>query len=171
MVVDRISLNIALKYLNQFQQNEGDVIDILFTYRDQVNPLTKTIKFDNVETLRSFVDRYAPLIEFKHVDCQVTYLYQIQSFSVLKNGTDKNKVYYNINEFITNSTNINQISLNGLNNEYLPIIDEITYVFIGIKINEYILNQLEYIDCEYIEIHYPEAILELETLYNKYKQI
>lgn len=171
MIVDRISLNIALKYLNQFQQNEGEVIDILFTYRDQVNPFTKTMKFDNMETLISFVDRYAPLVAFQDIDCQVTYLYQIQSFSIIKNGTDKNKVYYNINNFTTSSTNINQISLIGLNDGYLPDIAEATHAFVGIKINEYILNQLDYIDCGYIEIHYPEAILELETLYNKYKQI
>lgn len=170
MIVDRISLNLALKYLRQFQQNEGHVIDILFAYRDQQHNLTKTIKFPNVETLEFFVNKYAPLSEFTDVDCRLTYLYELRTFTVIKNETDKNFIYYD-NQYITLSNNINKFSLTGLNNEYSTLLFEVKHAFLGLKINEYILNQETYVDCGYIETHLPGAIEELKTLYNKYKQI
>jgi hypothetical protein len=171
MITDRISLNIALKYLKQFHQNEGPVIDILFSYKDQLRSTTRTVKFPNIETLEIFVAKYAPLTTFQDIDCMVTYLYELRSFCVLKNGTDKNLIYNDSNTFITRSSNINAISLTSLNANYLPILLEVTNAFIGIKINEYILDQAGYIDCGYIETHDPAAIEELKTLYNKYKQI
>ena len=171
MITDRISLNIALKYLNQFQQNEGDVTNILFSYKDQVTNASKNIKFPDILSIRIFLEKYAPVVTFQDMECKVTYLYELKSFTVIKNGTDKNKVYYNVNKFITSSKNINEISLNAINEGYAKSLDEVKDAFLGIKINEYILNQLQYIECGYIEIHHPEAIEKLKTLYNKYKQI
>lgn len=173
MITDRISLNVALKYLDQFQQNEGDVTNILFSYRDQVTNVAKSVKFPDILSIRVFLEKYAPVVTFQDVDCRVTYLYELKSFTVTSNNTDKNKIYfyYDLNNFVTSSTNINGISLIGLNDGYIATMDEVKHAFLGIKINEYILNQLQYIDCGYIEIHYPEAIEELKTLYNKYKQI
>lgn len=170
MIVDRISLNLAVKYLTQFQQNEGPVIDILFAYKDQLNKLTKTIKFPDMETLVVFVAKYAPLVEFTSIDCTPTHLYELRSFTVIKNNTDKNYIYQD-GQYITLSNNINKFSLTGLNTTYTESINEIKGVFLGLKINEYILNQTTYIDCGYIEEHAPGTIEKLKTIYNKYKQI
>jgi hypothetical protein len=171
MITDRISLNIALKYLKQFHQNEGPVIDILFSYKDQLRSTTRTIKFPNIETLEIFVTKYAPLTAFQDIDCRVSYLYELRTFCVLKNGTDKNLIYNDSINFVSRSKNINGISLINLNANYLTTLQEIINAFTGIKINEYILEQEGYIDCGYIETHDPAAIEELKTLYNKYKQI
>lgn len=170
MLVDRISLNLALKYLKQFQQNEGQVVDILFAYKDQLHNLTKTVKFPDIETLELFVNKYAPLSAFIDVDCMLTYLYEIRTFTVIKNGTDKNLIYYDV-QYKTLSNNINGFSLTGLNTTYITTIREVKHAFLGLKINEYILNQDTYVDCGYIETHAPGAIEELKTLYNKYKQL
>jgi len=176
MITDRISLNIALKYLDQFQQNEGEVIDILFSYRDQVTKSSKSIKFPSILSIHIFLEKYAPIVTFQDIDCRVTYLYELRSFSVLKNGTNKNKIYdntivYDVNNFTTSSTNTNNVSIVNLNKGYTNAINDVKHAFLGIAINEYILNQLQYIECGYIEIYYPEAIEELQKLYNKYKQI
>ncbi len=171
MVVDRISLNIALKYLKQFNANEGNVIDILFAYKDHVHNIIKTITFPDSETLETFILTYAPLTAFESIDCRLTYLYELRMFSVIKNGTSGNLIYNHGGLFTTKSNNINNISINNLNNEYLVALNEINFSFGGIKLNEYILDQNGYVDCGYIQTHAPDAIEELKLLYNKYKQI
>lgn len=173
MITDRISLNIALKYLDQFQQNEGDVIDILFSYKDQLSGFSKSVKFPNILSIQIFLEKYAPLTTFKDEECRVTYLYELKAFSVVKQGTNKNKIYfnYNLNLFTTLNTNTNNISISNLNAGYVNSLNEIKYAFLGIKIDEYILNQLDYIECGYIEIHNPAAIELLKKLYNKYKEL
>lgn len=171
MITDRISLNLSLKYLRQFHQNEGAVIDVLFSYKDQLHNINKSIKFPDMETLEFFVAKYAPLSAFIDVDCIATYLYELRAFSIIKNETDKNFIYYDNGKYVTLSSNINKFSLNSLNVEYTPVLEEVKHAFLGLKINEYILNQETYIDCGYIETHSPGAIEELKTLYNKYKLI
>ncbi len=63
MITDRISLNIALTYLNQFEQNEGRVIDMLFSFRNNVNSGVKSAPaFADLDVLKAFINKYAPLI-------------------------------------------------------------------------------------------------------------
>lgn len=171
MIADRISLNLSLKYLRQFNQNEGHVIDICYIYRDQLNNTAKSIRFPDIETLEVFISTYAPLSEFQDLDCTSTYFYELAKFAVVKNETDKNIIYYDNGTYVTLSGNINKFSLDSLNTMYLPILLEAKQAFLGLKINEYILDQDGYIDCGYIETHMPGAVEELKTLYNKYKQI
>lgn len=171
MVVDRISLNIALKYLRQFSANEGNVIDILFAYKDHVRSVTKTINFPTLEVLETFIATYAPLTAFESIDCKLTNLYELKMFSVVKNETTRNLIYNQEGFFTTKSANINSISVSNLNDSYLVTLNEIKNAFSGIKLDEYILDQAGYIDCGYIQTHAPEAIEELKLLYNKYKQI
>ena len=54
MITDRISLNVAQKYLNQFEQNEGKVIDILFSVRDNVSGVSRTVTFDDLYFLKVY---------------------------------------------------------------------------------------------------------------------
>ena len=171
MVVDRISLNIAAKYLKQFNANEGHVIDILFAYKDHVRSVTKTINFPTIEVLDAFIATYAPLVAFESIDCKLTNLYELKMFSVVKNETTKNLIYNQEGFFMTKSANINNISVLNLNEGYLVTLNEIKNAFNGIKLDEYILDQAGYIDCGYIQTYAPEAIEELKLLYNKYKQI
>jgi hypothetical protein len=169
MITDRISLNVAQKYLNQFEQNEGRVIDILFSIRDNVSRVSRTVTFNDLYFLKTFIDKYAPLTTFEDADCSPLLLFELKKFSVIKNGTDKNLIYTDDSTFITRSNNIGQFSLETFNREYGRDWAEIRSVFNGIELNEYILNQIEYIDCGYIEIHTEISMENLKKLYNKYK--
>ena len=170
MITDRISLNTALKYLNQFEQNEGKVIDILFSIRNNIkNDSRTTPVFGDLDVLRAFINKYAPLTSFEDADCSPLLLFELKKFSVIKNNTDKNLIYTDGGGFITMSNNINSFSVEVFNRDYTSDMSEIKTVFDSIRINEYILNQLEYIECGYLEIHTEESMINLEKLYNKYK--
>jgi hypothetical protein len=95
--------------------------------------------------------------------------YQLKMLTVLKNNTDKNLVSFDGVQYKTKAKNITPAVLENLNNSYLKTHGEVYSVFKDIMINEYILIQEEYIDCGYIEIHFPEAMERLKQLYNKYK--
>jgi len=169
MITDRISLNAALKYLDQFEQNEGNIIDVLFSVRNNTSSVSTTTTFNNLSVLRAFIDKYTPLKAFEDVDCSPLLLFELKKFSIIKNATDKNFIYVDDSIFITKSNNINQFSLESFNRDYGRDITEIKSVFSSIKINEYILNQLEYVKCGYLEIHTEESMESLKKLYNKYK--
>jgi len=171
MITDRLSLNIALKYLKQFRENEGPIEDILFSYKDQLLPKRKTIKFPDIETLEAFINRYARLSDFNKIDCSPSHLYTIKGFKLSKNNTGKNMVYYGDDEYVTLSKNINKITVLNFNKGYGNIMEELKDAFNSIKLSEYILNQEFYIDCGYISTTNPEALEQLEQLYNKYKQL
>lgn len=169
MITDRISLNIALKYLDQFEQNDGEVIDILFSRRLHDRQTADTVKFDNIEVLKAFIAKYAKVITFRDADCMSLSHYQLKMFTVLKNNTDKNLVFLDGVQYKAKAKNITPAVLENLNNGYLKTHSEVYSAFRDIMINEYILIQEEYIDCGYIEIHFPEAMERLKQLYNKYK--
>lgn len=170
MITDRISLNIALKHLDQFEQNDGEVIDILFSMRRNDKDVSKTVKFNNIYTLKSFIERYTPEIKFSDADCMALGLFELKSFSLLMNATDKNFIMATDEGFITKSSNITPSLVENLNIEYLTTFDEIHTAFNGLLLNEYIFQQHDYIECGYIEIYFPNAILKLKELYNKYKK-
>jgi len=169
MITDRISLNIALKHLNQFEQNEGTVVDILFTRRVHDRLTSESVKFDNIETLRAFIAKYAPIITFRDSDCMSLSHFELKMFTVLKNNTDKNLIYFDGDNFKSKAKNITPAVIENLNRGYISESSVSLNAFKGIMINEYILSQEEYIDCGYIEIHFPEAMERLKQLYNKYK--
>lgn len=169
MITDRISLNIALKYLNQFEQNDGEVIDMLFSRKMHDRRGESTVKFDNIDTLKSFIDRYTPIITFRDEDCMSLSHYELKAFTVLKNGTNKNLIYLDGDLFKSKARNITPSLIENLNTGYKILHNTIYEVFKSIMINEYILMQEDYIDCGYIEIHFPEAMERLKQLYNKYK--
>ena len=169
MILDRISLNIAIKYLNQIQQNEGPVFNMLFSIREHHDDITKTVKFDNIDVLRSFIERWASLSGFEDLDCKSLNLFELKSFSFNKNGTDKNFVYNTGEGFVTKTQNINKISILNLNNGYLIDMLEVKQLFNSFKLSEYILLQDDYIECGYISIYFQSSIEKLKKLYNKYK--
>jgi len=169
MIVDRISLNIALKYLNQFEHSEGIVSNVLLSKKELNKHGSKSAKFDNISVLKVFIEKYAPLAAFEELDCSVINLYELMSFSVYKNGTANNYVYLSDGVFTTKSLNINQISVENLNRNYKINLSETISGFNNIRLNEYILNQEEYIDCGYIQTYFKEDIDKLKELYNKYK--
>jgi len=169
MILDRISLNIALKYLDQIQQNEGPVFNMLFSIKEHHTNITKTVKFDNIDVLISFIDRWASLSGFEQLDCKSLNLFELKSFSFDKNLTDKNLVYNSEGEFITKTSNVNEISILNLNKGYLIDMIEVKELFDSFKLNEYIILQYEYIECGYIAVYFQSSIEKLKKLYNKYK--
>lgn len=169
MILDRISLNIALKYLDQIQQNEGPVFNMLFSMREHHTDITKTVKFENIDILIAFIERWASPSGFEHLDCKSLNLFELKSFSFDKNHTDKNLVYNSEGEFITKTSNINEISILNLNKGYLIDMIEVKELFDSFKLNEYILLQYEYIECGYIAVYFQSSIEKLKKLYNKYK--
>ena len=171
MIIDRISLNLALKYLTRIEENEGQVTDILFTSKDQVGHTSKSAKFPNIATLRTFIETFTPLSGFNNIDCVISRMFELRAFNFTKEQATKNKVYMDGSTFTTVSDNINQISIKNLNTEYIPLMNEVRSVFDDAAINEYILEQYKYINCGYIAIYEPEVIAAIEVLYNKYKQI
>ena len=90
MILDRISLNIALKYLDQIQHNEGPVFNILFSFKEHHNDSSKVVKFKSIDVLNSFIERWATPIGFERLDCKSLNLFELKSFSFDKNQTDKN---------------------------------------------------------------------------------
>ena len=169
MILDRISLNIALKYLDQIQQNEGPVSNMLFSMKEHHTDVTKTVKFENIDVLRSFIDRWASPSGFENLDCKSLNLFELKSFSFNKNRTDKNLVYNSGVEFITKTLNINKISILNLNSGYLIDMIEVKELFNSFKLNEYILLQYNYIECGYISVYFQESVEKLKKLYYKYK--
>ena len=169
MILDRISLNIALKYLDQIQQNEGPVFNILFSLREHHTNSSKTVKFENIDVLQSFIERWANPSGFENIDCKSLNLFELKSFSFDKNKTDKNLVYNSGKQFITKTSNVNQLSVLNINRGYLIDMIEIKELFESFKLEEYILLQYNYIDCGYITVHFQDSIEKLKQLYNKYK--
>lgn len=171
MIIDRISLNIALKYLKRIQENEGEITDMLFTTRDQVSESSKSAKFTNIPTLITFIETYTPATAFESLDCLISRMFQLRSFNISYENATKNKVYMNDSTFTSMSSNINRASISNLNEEYIPLINEIRGVFDKIYLNEYIIDQYRYIECGYINVYDEKVIASIKTLYNKYKQI
>ena len=169
MITDRISLNVSLKYLDQFEQNDGKVIDILFSRKENDKPRVSSVKFEDIDTLKSYIKRYTPITTFKDYDCSPLAHFELKMFTVLKNNTDKNLIYFDTGEFKGKARNITPAVLENLNLGYLKEIAEVRNAFNSIMVNEYILTQHDYIDCGYIEIYFPEAIEIIKKLYNKYK--
>ena len=170
MITDRISLNIALKYLNQFEQNEGRVIDVLFSYRNNISSGVKSApSFGDLDILRAFINKYAPLQSIEHADCSPLLLFELKKFTILKNGTDKNLVYSNGTSFVSKNGNIDKFSIESLNRDYETAMDEARSAFNDVLIDEYILNQLDYIECGWLEMHTEVSMEKLTKLYNKYK--
>ncbi len=169
MVLDRISLNIALKYLNQIHQNEGPVFNILFSIKEHHTDITKTAKFDNIDVLIAFIERWANPSGFENLDCKSLNLFELKSFSFDKNQTDKNLVYNSGEEFVTKTSNVNEISILNLNRGYLIDMIEVKELFDSFKLDEYILLQYNYIECGYISVYFQDSVEKLKKLYNKYK--
>ena len=169
MILDRISLNVALKYLDQIQQNEGPVFNMLFSLREHHTDVTKSVKFENIDVLNSFIERWANPSGFENLDCKSLNLFELKSFSFDKNNTDKNLVYNSGEEFVTKTANVNDISILNLNRGYLVDMIEIKELFDSFKLNEYILLQYNYIECGYISVYFQSSVEKLKKLYNKYK--
>jgi len=169
MILDRISLNIALKYLDQIQQNEGPVFNMLFSIREHHTNVAKTVKFDDIDVLIAFIERWANPSGFLNLDCRSLNLFELKSFSFDKNDTDKNLVYNSEGEFITKTSNVNEISILNLNNGYLIDMIEVKELFDSFKLSEYILLQDDYVDCGYISIYFQSSVEKLKKLYYKYK--
>jgi hypothetical protein len=170
MITDRISLNIALKYLEQFQSNEGQIIDILFSYRRNIDLVSVSgPTFGDLAILRTFINTYTPVIPIRDVDCVPLLLFEVKSFTVLKSDTNKNLVYTDGTSFLTKSSNINTISIDAFNQGYQSDMQEARDVFKTIILDEYIIEQLKYIECGYIAMYPPDSLINLQKIYDKYK--
>lgn len=170
MLTDRISLNIALKYLDRFEQNGGKISNILFSKRDGLRNSSKSVKFDDLEVLIAYINKYTPIVTFNSSDCSLMSLYELKSFTIT-NDNVKNLVLLGPDGYYSKGMKVSPSLINELNTAYYSNISGVKSVFGDIKTDEYILDQIGYIDCGYIEIRSTESMQQIKQLYNKYKQI
>ena len=173
MITDIISLNLIVLYLDQFEQNQGKIDSIEISVFNRFTDTTKgLVSFANINALKAYVAKNAPLISEEDVSCFPLNMYELKSFNVTidlgESISNKNFVWNNNRTFQTDSANINQanmIIMQEYATEFLKVLKE----YNALIINEYILIQYTYIDCGYIQVYFGESYDRLIELYKKYK--
>lgn len=176
MITDRISLNLLVIYLKQFENNEGVIDSIQLSVTSKGQNYTKSLtSFSNLVSLNQYITKYAPLVNENTPECYPFNLYELRSFNVTsqfaKNGqkSNKNFIVNKNHNFVTDSLNINKASMQILNSSYIGEFLKLLKEFNNLTITEYIQNQLEYIDCGYIAVYFNDALDRIIKLYKKYK--
>ena len=174
MVTDRISLNLIWIYLDQFQSNSGKIDTIRVSVKPHTPGPTKSLPaFQDLNSLKAFIDQNAPLSNLDNMECKALNLYELKSFNVTMNlvgsDTNKNFVVNNNRFFQTDSNNINKANMDILNKGYIPAFKEVLDAFEGLELDEYILVQYTYIDCGYIQVYFNDLLEKVQQLYKKYK--
>lgn len=174
MITDRISLNLIWIYLDQFQSNTGVIDTIRVSVKPHVPGPTKSIPaFQDLNSLKQFIDQNAPLSNLDNLECKPLNLYELKSFNVtlplVGSTTNKNFVVNNNRVFQTDSNNINKANMDILNKGYVPAFKEVLDAFEGLELDEYILVQYTYVDCGYIQVYFNDLLEKVQQLYKKYK--
>ena len=172
MITDRISLNLAYIYLTQVEENTGMLIDIELTKYTILHNVTKGIvRFKNLVAFKKYINSNAPLIKFDKLDCQPLNLFELKAFNIVLNNSKKNFIYNDNRIFKTKNPDINNANLDILNKSYMPKFKSIDNEFKKLKLDEYIIQQLTYIDCGYIYTFFSNDYQQLRELFKKYKNI
>lgn len=155
--------------LKMIESNEGPIDNILTRVRTNNSTISKSCTFPDIATLESFINQFATITAFSDMECTRFSLYELRSFNVSNSATTKNFIQNYTGIWETNSSSINKITIQDLNTRYLQDFNAVKSLFDNLGVNEYILNQLEYIDCGYIATQYAETISGLLEMYNKYR--
>jgi len=173
MITDRISLNLIYIYLDQFQSNQGVIDNIQVSVKLKLEGNTKTIKFSNLDNLKEFINQFAPLTNLSDISCFPLRLFELKSFNTVidygESNSNKNMVINNERIFTTTSRNIDSANLDILNKSYVPSFIQVMNAFDNLNRTEYILDQNNYIDCNYIQVYFEEQLAKIIELYKKYK--
>jgi hypothetical protein len=175
MITDRISLNLIYIYLDQFQSNQGPLDNIQISVRKILDKNTKTINFSSLDNLEEFIEEFAPISSIYEMQCRPMslMLFELKSFNTIvdygETNSNKNTISSTEREFDTRSRNIHRANLDILNKSYMPLFLETMKGFNNFAKNEYILHQIQYIDCKYIEVYFKDQLNEIIKLYKKYK--
>ena len=78
-------------------------------------------------------------------------------------------VINNERNFTTTSRNIDAANLDILNKSYVPSFIQVMNAFDNLTKTEYILDQNNYIDCNYIQVYFEGQLTKVIELYKKYK--
>lgn len=173
MITDRISLNLIYIHLDQFQNNQGPIDNIQISVKLKEDNNTKTISFSNLTNLNEFINQFAPLTNLTDISCFPLRLFELKSFNVTvdygESGSNKNYIISNERTFTTTSNNIDTANLDILNKSYVPAFIEVMNAFDNLNKTEYILDQNNYIDCNYIQVYFENQLVKVIELYKKYK--
>lgn len=175
MLTDRISLNLIYIYLDRFQSNQGPIDNIQISVKKILDKNTKTINFSNLDNLEEFIEEFAPLGNLHEMQCRPLSLrlFELKSFNTVvdygETSSNKNTIASTEREFDTRSRNIYRANLDILNRSYMPLFLKTMEGFDSLAKDEYILHQIQYIDCKYIEIYFGDQLDEVIKLYRKYK--
>ena len=178
MITDRISLNLLYIYLKRVEANEGPIQDIIISHRsNREDVIEKTLpRFDNLSSIWDFINSETSPGGFDNIHCLNLGLYRLKSFIVDK---DKSAKVAEKSNFLVKASTENEFKTTGkltkssqrdLKTGYLPKFREIEKKWREFILNEYIKEQVKYIDCGYIEVYFEDAIKDLQKLYNKYRE-
>tara|TARA_R110002096_G_scaffold279062_1_gene473236 strand:+ start:202 stop:729 length:528 start_codon:yes stop_codon:yes gene_type:complete len=173
MITDRISLNLIYIHLDQFQSNKGPINNIQISVKLKLESNTKTIHFSSLENLNEFINKFAPLTGVGNIACFPLRLFELKSFNTVidygESSSNKNTVINNERTFTTTSRNIDTANLDILNKVYVPAFLQVMDAFNNLTRTEYILDQNNYINCNYIQIYFEGQLSKVIELYKKYK--
>ena len=178
MITDRISLNLLYIYLKRVEANEGPIQDIIISHRsNREESSEKTLpRFDNLSSIWNFINSETSPGGFDNIHCLNLGLYRLKSFIIDK---DKSAKVAEKSNFLVKASTENEFKTTGkltkssqrdLKAGYLPKFKEIEKKWREFILNEYIKEQVKYIDCGYIEVYFEDAIKDLQKLYNKYRE-
>lgn len=178
MITDRISLNLLYIYLKRVEANEGPINDIIISHRsNREDIIEKTLpRFSNLSSVWEFINKETSPGGFNNIHCLNLGLYRLKSFIIDK---DKSAKVTEKSNFLVKAATENKFKTTGkltktsqrdLEIGYMPRFREIESKWKEFILNEYIKEQVKYIDCGYIEVYFEEAIEDLKKLYNKYRE-
>jgi hypothetical protein len=178
MITDRISLNLLYIYLKRVEANEGPIKDIIISHRSNREDLIeKTLpRFENLTQIWNFINKETSPGGFDNIHCLNLGLYRLKSFIVDK---DKNAKVKEKSNFLVRSKgdggfhttgNLRGSTHKDLKIGYSPRFKEVEKKWKEFILNEYIKDQVKYIDCGYIEVYFEAAIKDLKKLYDKYRE-
>lgn len=178
MITDRISLNLLYIYLKRVEANEGPIQEIIISHRsNREDTVERTLpRFDNLSSIWNFINTETSPGGFNNIHCMNLGLYRLKSFIIDK---DKSAKVAEKSNFLVKSTQNDSFATTGkltkstrrdLEIGYMPRFREVEKKWKEFILNEYIKEQVKYIDCGYIEVYFEDAIEDLKKLYNKYRE-
>jgi len=167
MITDRITLNLALIYLNIIDSNIGSVSNIKVSSRSHYSNSSKNINsFGSLNDLRNYISTEAPLTTAMEMQCHPLSIYELKGFKI--KGETQNITITSTGTSFNVRGDVSSIVTNKLN-EYISKFADVKRVFIELDPTKYISGQGSYVDCMYIQMYFGTALEEVKKLYIKYK--
>lgn len=167
MITDRITLNLALIYLNIINSVIGDVSNIKFSMRSHYSNANRSINsFNSLADLKAYINSEAPLTTPLRMQCHPLSLYELKGFNI--KGEKQNISIISDGSTFISRGDTSSIVMTRLN-EYLAAFSNVKRVFTDLDPNVYMSDHGEYVDCMYIQVYFGDALEEVKKLYLKYK--